>query len=156
MAEKGRLDLLRGTLDLLILKTLTWGPAHGYAITAAIHRATDGALLIEEGALYPALYRMEEKGWIEGPVQQQSARQVLPVDPCGTPSLSTAGDLVDRVRGRRREASGLTAPGNGAGLLTRDKRAAPTTDRELPPADPGVPSGAIPPPKATPPQLPIG
>lgn len=65
MAEKSRLDLLRGTLDLLILKTLTWGPAHGYAITAAIHRATDGALLIEEGALYPALYRMEEKGWIE-------------------------------------------------------------------------------------------
>jgi len=56
---------VRGTLDLLILKTLTWGPLHGYAITAAIKRSTDGALLVEEGALYPALYRMEAKGWIE-------------------------------------------------------------------------------------------
>lgn len=59
------LDLVRGTLDLLILKTLTWGAAHGYAITSAIQKVTDGALLVEEGALYPALYRMEAKGWIE-------------------------------------------------------------------------------------------
>ena len=60
------LDLLRGTLDLLILKTLSWGPPlHGYAITAAIRRSTDDALLVEEGALYPALYRLEAKGWIE-------------------------------------------------------------------------------------------
>jgi transcriptional regulator len=65
MADKTRLDLVRGTLDLMILKTLTWGPAHGYAITSAIHRSTDGELLVEEGALYPALYRMEAKGWIE-------------------------------------------------------------------------------------------
>jgi PadR family transcriptional regulator, regulatory protein PadR len=63
--EKASLDLLRGTLDLLILKTLTWGAAHGYAITSAIQQSTDGALLVEEGALYPALYRMESKGWIE-------------------------------------------------------------------------------------------
>jgi PadR family transcriptional regulator PadR len=63
--EKPSLDLLRGTLDLLILKTLTWGPMHGYAIVAAIRQSTDSALLVEEGALYPALYRMESKGWIE-------------------------------------------------------------------------------------------
>jgi len=63
--QRPSLDLVRGTLDLLILKTLTWGPLHGYAITAAIKRSTDGALLVEEGALYPALYRMEAKGWIE-------------------------------------------------------------------------------------------
>src|SRR6185436_19552815 len=65
MTRRTPLDLLRGTLDLMILKTLTWGPAHGYAITSAIHRVTDGVLLVEEGALYPALYRMEAKGWIE-------------------------------------------------------------------------------------------
>jgi len=59
------LDLVRGTLDLLILKTLTWGPMHGYAITSAIRQSTNEALLVEEGALYPALYRMEAKGWIE-------------------------------------------------------------------------------------------
>ena len=63
--EKPALDLVRGTLDLLVLKTLTWGPLHGYAIATAIQRQTDDALLVEEGALYPALYRMEAKGWIE-------------------------------------------------------------------------------------------
>jgi PadR family transcriptional regulator len=63
--EKPPLDLVRGTLDMLILKTLTWGTLHGYAIASAIKQATGDALLVEEGALYPALYRMEEKGWIE-------------------------------------------------------------------------------------------
>jgi PadR family transcriptional regulator PadR len=63
--EKPSLDLVRGTLDLLILKALTSGPLHGYAITALIKEATDSALLVEEGALYPALYRMEARGWIE-------------------------------------------------------------------------------------------
>ena len=63
--EKPSLDLVRGTLDLLILKTLTWGPLHGYAIAANIKESTAGALLVEEGALYPALYRMEAKGWLE-------------------------------------------------------------------------------------------
>jgi PadR family transcriptional regulator, regulatory protein PadR len=63
--EKPSLDLVRGTLDLLILKTLTWGPQHGYAVVSAIKESTEGALLVEEGALYPALYRMEAKGWIE-------------------------------------------------------------------------------------------
>ena len=59
------LDIVRGTLDLLILKTLSWGPLHGYAIANAIRQQTDKALLVEEGALYPGLYRMESKGWIE-------------------------------------------------------------------------------------------
>jgi len=59
------LDIVRGTLDLLVLKTLSWGPLHGYAIVSAIRQQTDRALLVEEGALYPALYRMESKGWIE-------------------------------------------------------------------------------------------
>lgn len=63
--ERASLDLVRGTLDLLILKALTWGPQHGYAITSVIKDWTDGALLVEEGALYPALYRMESKGWID-------------------------------------------------------------------------------------------
>ncbi|MBZ5586808.1 MAG: PadR family transcriptional regulator [Acidobacteriia bacterium] len=63
--ENPGLDLVRGTLDLLILKTLTWGAQHGYAIASAIKESTEGALLVEEGALYPALYRMEARGWIE-------------------------------------------------------------------------------------------
>jgi transcriptional regulator len=63
--EKSSLEVIRGTLDVLILKTLSWGPLHGYAITESIQRQTDEALLVEEGALYPALYRMEAKGWVE-------------------------------------------------------------------------------------------
>ncbi|HSL84074.1 MAG TPA: helix-turn-helix transcriptional regulator, partial [Thermoanaerobaculia bacterium] len=53
------LELVRGTLDLLILKTLTWSPMHGYAIAGAIERRTEEAILVEEGALYPALHRLE-------------------------------------------------------------------------------------------------
>jgi PadR family transcriptional regulator PadR len=59
------LDLLQGTLDLLILKTLTWGPRHGYAVASWIRETTNQRLQIEEGALYTALHRMEKRGWIE-------------------------------------------------------------------------------------------
>src|SRR6185369_12828758 len=59
------LDLIRGTLDLLILKTLSWQPMHGLAVLRWIEQATQGGLQIEEGALYPALHRMEEKGWLD-------------------------------------------------------------------------------------------
>jgi transcriptional regulator len=57
-------ELLQGTLDLLILKTLAAGPRHGYAIAQRIQQRSDDVLVVEEGSLYPSLYRMEEKGWI--------------------------------------------------------------------------------------------
>ncbi len=60
-----RLDLLRGTLDILILKALTWGPAHGLAIAQRVRQETEEVLLVEEGALYPALHRIERKGWLD-------------------------------------------------------------------------------------------
>ena len=56
---------ISGTLDLLVLKTLTWGPRHGYAIARWLEDTTDDALRIEEGSLYPALYRLERRGLIE-------------------------------------------------------------------------------------------
>ena len=59
------LDLLQGTLDLLILKALTWGPKHGYAVASWVRQTTDAKLNIEEGALYTALHRMEQRGWID-------------------------------------------------------------------------------------------
>lgn len=58
------LDLLRGTLDLLVLRALLAGPMHGYAIAATIKRRTDSEILVEEGALYPALHRLESRGWV--------------------------------------------------------------------------------------------
>lgn len=64
--DTAKLEFLRGTLDVLILKALVWGSLHGYAITDLIRRQSDGALLVEEGTLYPALWRLENKGLLEG------------------------------------------------------------------------------------------
>ena len=58
-------EILRGTLDLLILKALSWGPAHGYGIARWIEFATGDVLQVGEGSLYPALHRLAERGWIE-------------------------------------------------------------------------------------------
>jgi transcriptional regulator len=58
-------DVLRGTLDLLVLKALSWGQLHGYGVARWISQASREALRIEEGSLYPALYRLEERGLIE-------------------------------------------------------------------------------------------
>jgi transcriptional regulator len=57
-------DLFTGTLDLLILKAVTWGPRHGYAIGRWIRETTSDVLVVQEGALYPALHRLERKGWL--------------------------------------------------------------------------------------------
>jgi transcriptional regulator len=57
-------DLLQGTLDLLVLQTLQLGPAHGYAIASTIAQRSDDVLQVEQGSLYPALQRLEERGWI--------------------------------------------------------------------------------------------
>jgi len=61
----GRTDLMQGTLELLILKTLSRDSMHGYGIAQRIHAAVDDLLKIEDGSLYPALYRMEERGWVK-------------------------------------------------------------------------------------------
>ena len=58
-------DRLHGTLDVLVLKTLSWGPRHGYAIARWLEDTTDDAIQVEEGSLYPALYRLERRGLIE-------------------------------------------------------------------------------------------
>jgi len=61
----GKLDLLQGTLDLLILRTLQWGPQHGHGIGQAIRTRSDDLLQVEHGSLYPALHRLRREGWIE-------------------------------------------------------------------------------------------
>ena len=58
------LDLLQGTLDLLVLRTLVWGPMHGYTVARLIKERSGKIFLVEEGALYPALHRLERKGWV--------------------------------------------------------------------------------------------
>src|SRR5438094_603521 len=65
MIPKTRIDLLQGTLDLLILRTLQFGPSHGHAIAKHIQRTSDEMLQVETGSLYPALHRLEAQGWID-------------------------------------------------------------------------------------------
>src|ERR1700757_1413514 len=62
--ERGRLEILQGTLDLLILRTLIFGAQHGQGIARVIQQTSEEELLVEHGALYPALQRLEERGWI--------------------------------------------------------------------------------------------
>src|ERR1700730_1317628 len=69
-----RTELLQGTLDMLILRTLLFGSAHGHQIAKHIQRSTDDVLQVEHGSLYPALHRMERKGWIIAKWEMASER----------------------------------------------------------------------------------
>jgi len=97
-----RSPLLQGTLDLLVLKTLARGPRHGYAIARWIEEATDDALRIEEGSLYPALYRMERRGWIEAAWGKSEIGQRIKIY-----SLTPAGRA--QLRGESAQWSHFTA-----------------------------------------------
>src|ERR671934_1205097 len=70
-----RLELLQGTLDMLILRTLQWGPQHGHGIGQAIERQSDDQLRVETGSLYPALHRLEKRGWLRSDWGTSEANQ---------------------------------------------------------------------------------
>ena len=70
-----RLEILQGTLDMLILQTLQWGPQHGYAIGQTIRTESAESLKIETGSLYPALHRLEKQGWVKSDWRQTEANQ---------------------------------------------------------------------------------
>jgi PadR family transcriptional regulator, regulatory protein PadR len=81
MAERSsrkRVDILQGTLDLLVLQTLRAGPSHGHAIATHIQRTSDDALQVEHGSLYPALHRLVRKGWI-APAWRQTSEHARPL-----------------------------------------------------------------------------
>jgi transcriptional regulator len=70
-----RLDLLQGTLDMLILQTLQWGPQHGYAMSQTLRAQSAEALQVETGSLYPALHRLQKQGWVKTEWAQTDANQ---------------------------------------------------------------------------------
>jgi len=93
------LELLQGTLDVLILKTLSWGPRHGYAVARWLHDTSDDALRVEEGALYPALHRMERQGWIEsewGLSENNRRAKFYQLTPAGRQQLRSKATLWSR------------------------------------------------------------
>lgn len=73
--HQNRIDLLQGTLDMLILQTLLWGPRHGYGISQAIRSGSSEVLQVETGSLYPALHRLEKQGWLKAEWKQSENRQ---------------------------------------------------------------------------------
>jgi PadR family transcriptional regulator PadR len=107
------LDLLRGTLDLLILKTLSWGPMHGLAVLRWIEQTTHERLQIEEGALYPALHRMERKGWLDaewGLTESNRKAKYYRLTPAGRRELAAAASRWSRYA----EAMQLVLSARGA------------------------------------------
>jgi PadR family transcriptional regulator, regulatory protein PadR len=72
-----KIDLLRGTLDMLILQTLLLGPAHGHQIAKHIQRSTEDVLQVEHGSLYPALHRLERKGWLVAKWESRGGKREL-------------------------------------------------------------------------------
>jgi PadR family transcriptional regulator, regulatory protein PadR len=72
---QNRIELLQGTLDMLILKTLQWGPQHGYGIIQAIRVSSSDVLQVETGSLYPALHRLERQGWLSSEWKQTESNQ---------------------------------------------------------------------------------
>src|SRR5688572_18285838 len=85
-----RIELLQGTLDMLILRTLALGPAHGHSIAKAIQRGSDEVLQVEQGSLYPALHRLIRRGWItfeDGPSENNRRAKFYCLTPAGRKQL---------------------------------------------------------------------
>ncbi len=92
-------DLLQGTLDLLILRTLQWGPQHGHGIGVALRASSDDILNVDHGSLYPALHRVERQGWVEATWKLSDNKQrakYYKLTPAGRKQLS-----VERTRWAR-------------------------------------------------------
>jgi PadR family transcriptional regulator PadR len=100
--ERERIELLQGTLDLLILRTLLLGPAHGHAIAKAIEFKSDDVLQVEQGSLYPALHRLIKRGWIsveEGTSENNRRAKFYKLTPNGRRQLTLETRKWDKLAG---------------------------------------------------------
>jgi PadR family transcriptional regulator PadR len=100
MSTKDRLDLLQGTLDLLILRTLAAGPVHGHAIAKAIERNSEDVLQVEQGSLYPALHRLIKRGYIsaeEGLSENNRKAKFYRLTPKGRKQLTVETNKWEKV-----------------------------------------------------------
>jgi PadR family transcriptional regulator, regulatory protein PadR len=97
---KNRIELLQGTLDMIILQTLRWGPQHGYAISQAIRAGSGDVLQVETGSLYPALHRLQRRGWLKSEWKQSENKQrtkVYSLTATGKKQLATEHDRWNRM-----------------------------------------------------------
>jgi len=113
--EDEHIELLQGTLDLLILRTLLLGPAHGHAITKAIERGSDEVLQVEQGSLYPALHRLIKRGWIsfeEGTSENNRRAKYYRLTPKGRRQLDIETSRWDKLA---RAIAGILRPAEQEG-----------------------------------------
>ena len=97
-----RIELLQGTLDLLILRTLRPGPAHGYAIAKTIERSSEDVLQVEQGSLYPALHRLIKRGWVvaeDGTSENNRRAKFYSLTPKGKKQLTLETSKWDKLAG---------------------------------------------------------
>ena len=101
-AGRDRIELLQGTLDLLILRTVRLGPTHGHAIAKAIERGSDDVLQVEQGSLYPALHRLIKRGWIafdHGTSENNRRAKFYYLTPKGRKQLAIETSRWDKLAG---------------------------------------------------------
>ena len=112
-----RVDLLQGTLDMLILKALSWSSMHGYGISSWLEQMTDAALVVEEGSLYPALHRMAKRGWVKaewGVSENNRRAKYYTLTAAGRKQLLTEAAAWDRFTSVIGQVmSGQPSPVNG-------------------------------------------
>jgi PadR family transcriptional regulator PadR len=97
---KNQVELLQGTLDMLILQTLQWGPQHGYGIVQALRTNSDEALQVETGSLYPALHRLERQRWVRSEWKQTESKQrarYYRITPAGKNQLASNRSRWDKI-----------------------------------------------------------
>jgi PadR family transcriptional regulator PadR len=100
MPTEERIELLQGTLDLLILRTLQFGPAHGHAIASAIEHSSEDVLKVEQGSLYPALHRLIKRGWVdyeEGMSENNRKAKFYRLTPKGKKQLAIEASKWERL-----------------------------------------------------------
>ncbi len=113
--EDDRIELLQGTLDLLILRTLLMGPAHGHAIAKAIERNSEDILQVEQGSLYPALHRLIKRGWIaaqEGTSENNRQAKFYRLTPKGRKQLDVETSKWEKLA---RAIAGILRPAGEGG-----------------------------------------
>ena len=101
-----RIELLQGTLDLLVLRTLLLGPVHGHAIAKAIERNSEDVLLVEQGSLYPALHRLIKRGWVSaeaGISENNRKAKFYPIDSQGAQATGCRDDKMGKAGTRHCE-----------------------------------------------------
>ena len=123
---QNRIESLQGTLDMLILQTLVWGPQHGYGISQSIRGRSGKALQVETGSLYPGLHRLEKQGWVKSQWKQtrvaqtlvcMSAPQLYQCDPVEMLQTWHEESLYQMAEGRRHKGQCLRHPRSTEGSL---------------------------------------